>query len=112
MVDVGAVETFVASHYPMEAITSANAIRETITPFLEIKLGFEREVSEAVAQFPDGVAIDDLFTYLRDHTDGVVKRLANSQFPRGSTFLKLTLLNFCRHHLTETQGGAGCPVFK
>jgi glyoxylase-like metal-dependent hydrolase (beta-lactamase superfamily II) len=112
MVDAGAVESFVASHYPMEVITGADAIRETITSSLETKLAFDREVSEAVAQFPDGVAIDDLFTYLRGHTQGVVARLADAQFPRASTFLKLTLLNFCRKHLTETQGATGRPVFK
>src|SRR5918997_3930070 len=101
MVDAGVVETFVASHYPMEIISGADAIRETITASLEAKLAFDREVSEAVAQFPNGVAIDDLFTYLRGQ-QGVTARYADLQFPRGSTFFKLTLLNFCRQHFTET----------
>ena len=112
MVDAGAVESFVASHNPMEVVTGADAIRATITSSLETKLAFDREVSEAVARFPDGVAIDDLFTYLRDHTQGVAKRLADAQFPQATTPLKLTLLNFCRRRFAETQGAAGRPVFK
>ena len=109
MVDAGAVETFAASHSGDHVITGPDAIRESFTSSLETKLGFDREVTEAVAQFPDGVAIDDLFTYLRGQ-QGVVAQLP--QFPQRATFGKLTLLNFCREHFTETQGSAGRPAFK
>ena len=112
MVEAGAVETIAAGHYPMEAITGAAAIRETIMPFLELKLAFDREVSAAVTTSREGVAIDDLYTELRSQPQGVVARLAASQFPRGSTFLKLTLLNFCQQHFTEVQRATGRPVFK
>ena len=94
MVDAGAVETIAAGHYPLEVITGADAIRETIMPSLEIKLAFDGEVSEAVAKFPDGVTIDDLYTHLRGQPQGIVARFAASQFPRGSTFLKLNAVEF------------------
>jgi hypothetical protein len=33
------------------------------------------------------------------------------QFPKMPTFLKLTLLNHCRRHLTETRDANGRPAF-
>jgi len=114
MVDAGAVETFVASHHAMEPISGADAIREWFAGRLEQKLAFDREVAEAVAQFPDGVAIDDLYSFLRSRPQQypVGALVADAQFPRGGTFFKLTLLNFLRQHYTEMPGSAGRPVFK
>ena len=114
MVDAGAVATFVASHFAMEPITGADAIRETFTGRLEQKLDFDREIAEAVAQFPDGVSIDDLYTYLRGqpHQYPQAALVADAQFPRGGSFFKLTLLNFLRQHYNEMPGSAGRPVFK
>jgi glyoxylase-like metal-dependent hydrolase (beta-lactamase superfamily II) len=109
MVDAGAIETFAAAHNPEEVVTGADAIRETFTSILETKLAFDREVTEAVARFPDGVAIDDLYAHLRGQ-QGVVAQLP--QFPQRATFGKLTLLNFCRQHFTETQGSDGRPAFR
>ena len=114
MVEAGAVETFVAGHYPLEPITAADAIRETFTASLETKLAFDREVAEAVAQFPGGVSIDDLYTFLRGqpHQYPLAALFADAQFPRGGTYFKLTLLNFLRQHYNEMPGSAGRPVFK
>ena len=112
MVDSGMVETIAAGHFPLQVVSGADAIRQTITAFLEQKLSFDREVTEAVAQFPNGVGIDALYSYLRGHATGMVAQLAGLQFPKMPTFLKLTLLNFCQQHLTETRDAAGRPVFK
>jgi len=112
MVDVGAVETIAAGHFPLQVVSGADAIRQTITAFLEQKVSFDREVSAAMAQFPNGVSIDDLYTYLHGQGQGVVAQLAGAQFPKMPTFLKLTLLNFCRQHGTESQDASGRPVFK
>ena len=98
-----------AAHNPDHVITGADAIRETFTSLLEAKHTFDREVTEAVARFPDGVTIDDLFTYLRGQ-QGVVAQIP--QFPQRATFNKLTLFHFCRQHFTETQGSDGRPAFK
>jgi glyoxylase-like metal-dependent hydrolase (beta-lactamase superfamily II) len=112
MLDVGAIETIAAGHFPLQVVTGADAIRQTITAFLEQKLSFDREASAALAQFPNGVSIDDLYTYLHGQDQGVVAQLAGAQFPKMPSFLKLTLLNFCRQHGTESQDATGRPVFK
>jgi hypothetical protein len=112
MVDVGAVDTIAAGHFPMQVVTGRDDIRKTIQTFLDQKLSFDREVADGVSRFPDGMSIDDLYTYLRGHSEGVIARLAGSQFPKMPSFLKLTLLNHCRRHLTEARDAAGRPTFK
>ena len=112
MLDVGAIATIAAGHFPLQVVTGADPIRETITAFLEQKGSFDREVSAAIARFPSGVGIDDLYTYLRGQDQGVVAQLAGAQFPKMPSFLKLTLLNFCRQHGSESLDAAGRSVFK
>jgi len=112
MLDVGAIATIAAGHFPLQVVTGVEAIRQTITAFLEQKVSFDREVSAAIAQFPNGVSIDDLYTSLHGQGQGVVAQLAGAQFPKMPSFLKLTLLNFCRQHGTESQDAAGRRVFK
>jgi|1186.fasta_scaffold09860_2 glyoxylase-like metal-dependent hydrolase (beta-lactamase superfamily II) len=112
MVGTGAIESLVAGHFPLQVVSGAEEMRATITAFLNQKLDFDREVIDGVAQFPDGVGIDELYSHLSGQAQGVVARLAEAQFPKMPSFLKLTLLNFCRQHLTEVADGAGRPTFK
>jgi glyoxylase-like metal-dependent hydrolase (beta-lactamase superfamily II) len=112
MVDAGAVEAIGAGHFPLELVQGADAIRQTLTGLLEQKTGFDREVCEAVSRFPTGVAIDDLYATLCRQPTGVVARLAAGQFPKMPSFLKLTLLNYCRRHCTQAQDDRGRPVFR
>jgi glyoxylase-like metal-dependent hydrolase (beta-lactamase superfamily II) len=111
MVDVGEVETIAAGHFPLQVVTGEAPIRQTIAGFLEQKSSFDSEVSAALGRFPNGVSIDDLYTYLRNQREGVVANLAGNQFPKMPSFLKLTLLNFCRQNATESVDTAGRPVF-
>jgi glyoxylase-like metal-dependent hydrolase (beta-lactamase superfamily II) len=114
MVEEGMVETVAAGHFPMQVVTNAEDVRKTVSGMLEQKLRFDREVTEAVAQFPEGVSIDRLYTHLREHAEerGVIASLLQTQFPKMPSFLKLILLNFCRRHLHETEDEAGHRVFR
>jgi glyoxylase-like metal-dependent hydrolase (beta-lactamase superfamily II) len=113
MVDVGAVESITAGHFPLQVVTGADAIRETLNAFLDQKNGFDREVTDVVNQTAGaGVSIDDLYDNLRRRPEGVVAGLAANQFPKMPSFLKLTLLNFCRQHFTQAADDAGRPVFR
>jgi glyoxylase-like metal-dependent hydrolase (beta-lactamase superfamily II) len=112
MLDVGAIDMMAAGHFPLEVVAGADAIRKTLTASLEQKASFDREVSAALARFPNGVSIDDLYTYLRGVSQSVVAQFAGAQFPKMPTFLKLTLLNFCRQHGVESKDSTGHPVFK
>jgi glyoxylase-like metal-dependent hydrolase (beta-lactamase superfamily II) len=113
MVDVGAVESITAGHFPLQVVTGADAIRETLNAFLDQKNSFDREVTDAVNQTAGaGVSIDELYDSLRRRPEGVVAALAANQFPKMPSFLKLTLLNFCRQHFTQAADDAGRPVFR
>jgi glyoxylase-like metal-dependent hydrolase (beta-lactamase superfamily II) len=113
MVDVGAVESITAGHFPLQVVTGADAIHETLNAFLDQKNSFDREVTDAVNEAAEpGVSIDDLYDNLRRRPEGVAAGLVANQFPKMPSFLKLTLLNFCRQHFTQAADDAGRPVFR
>ena len=105
MVDAGAVEAIAAGHFPLDVVTGADAIRTTLTGFLAQKSGFESLVQGALAAVPgDTVTVDELYDRLAAQPDGAAASFLAMQFPKMPTFFKLTLLNYCRSHLTEVPG--------
>jgi glyoxylase-like metal-dependent hydrolase (beta-lactamase superfamily II) len=111
MVDAGAVDAIAAGHFPLEVITGADNIRATVNGFLAQKNGFESCVHGGLAAFPGTVTIDQLYEHLSTHRGRMTEALLAMQFPKMPTFFKLTLLNYCREHLTETRDQAGRRAF-
>jgi glyoxylase-like metal-dependent hydrolase (beta-lactamase superfamily II) len=113
MVDAGAVESVAAGHFPLDIVTGADKIRAAVRGFLGQKNGFESAVCRALP--PSGgtaVTVDELYGRLAAHPDRMTSALLAMQFPKLPTFFKLTLLNYCRAHLTETRDAAGRPAFE
>lgn len=111
MVDVGAVDAIAAGHFPLDVVTGADNVRATVNGFLAQKNGFESCVHGGLAAFPGAVTIDQLYEHLSAHRDRMTEALMGMQFPKMPTFFKLTLLNYCREHLTETRDKAGRRAF-
>lgn len=112
MVDAGAVESVAAGHFPLDVITGPDNVKAVVNGFLAQKSGFESTVSGALAAFDDSVTVDELYDHVVTHATGPARALLAMQFPKMPTFLKLTMLNYCREHLTETTNEAGRPAFK
>jgi hypothetical protein len=73
--------------------------------------GFESAVGAGLAAFPGTVTIDQLYDHLSAHRDRMTSAFLAMQFPKMPTFFKLTLLNHCREHHTETRDQAGQRAF-
>lgn len=112
MVDAGAVESVAAGHFPLDVITGPDNIRATVNGFLAQKNGFESAVSDALAASGEAVTVDELYDHMAAHGTAMTRALLGMQFPKMPTFFKLTLLNYCREHLTETRNGTGQRAFK
>lgn len=112
MVDAGAVDSIAAGHFPLEVITGADNIRAIVDGFLAQKNGFEKAVRAGLAACPGTVTIDQLYDHLSAHRDRMTSSFLAMQFPKMPTFFKLTLLNYCREHLTETRDQAGQRAFR
>ena len=50
------------------------------------------------------MTVDELYHRLAAHPDATAAAFLDMQFPKMPTFCKLTLLNYCRTHLTEVAG--------
>ena len=58
------------------------------------------------------MTVDELYDHMAAHGTPIACALLGMQFPKMPTFFKLTLLNYCREHLTETRNEAGQRAFK
>ena len=112
MVDAGAVESVAAGHFPLDVITGPDDIRATVNGYLGQKSGFESAVHDALAAFGDSVTVDELYDHMAAYGTPMTRAMLGMQFPKMPTFFKLTLLNYCREHLTETRNEAGQRAFK
>lgn len=111
MVDEGAATGMAAGHFPLEVVTGAERMTAALEGLLGQKAAFEGLVDAAVATFPGPFTIDDLYDRMTAAPTGMTTAFLQMQFPKLPTFFKLTLLNHCRAHLTETTDLAARRAF-
>jgi glyoxylase-like metal-dependent hydrolase (beta-lactamase superfamily II) len=113
ILDAGAVEFMTAGHFPLEILAGPERIRPTVAAMLDAKQRFDQALTAALEVFPHGVSIDALYAHLQTHraAGGPIAMMLAAQFPKHLTFLKLTLLNWCRRHAHAGVDADGRPIF-
>jgi glyoxylase-like metal-dependent hydrolase (beta-lactamase superfamily II) len=113
MLDAGAIEIMAAGHFPREILTAQDRMRQALSGMVASKQQFDQALTAALQEFPQGASIDTLYEYLRTHRSAgdPIAFLLETQFPKAASFLKLTVLHWCRKHRREGLDAAGRPIF-